>query len=89
MKQFIAFLMVIVFAFGWNAKGKDLVKGFNTISNEVQVALLQSTANNQGNTKVDATVLVQNTLFDLAVKEPYYLMNYGKTTNLFKNIINI
>lgn len=82
MKQFVAFLMVIVFAFGWNAKGKDLVKGFNTISNEVQVALLQSTANNQGNTKVDATVLVQNTLFDLAVKEPYYLMNYGKTTNI-------
>lgn len=82
MSQFVSFSLVIIFAFGWNYKGNDLVKWFNNISNEIQTTMIQSNSMDKNGSKKNSLISIQNTLFDLGVKEPYYLINYGKTTKI-------
>lgn len=76
-KQAASFAAVMVLAFGWNAKGAQYVTWFNNISTEVQASLLNAGSNSVGSTKEDAVTAMNNTLFELAIEEPYLLMNYG------------
>lgn len=77
LRQFLMFGGVLVLSFGWNMKANEFMRWFDTISNEVQSQLVSASSESQGTSGNNATVKVKNTFFNLAVKEPYYLMNYG------------
>lgn len=77
LRQFLMFGGVLVLSFGWNMKANEFMRWFDTISSEVQSQLVSASSESQGTSGNNATVKVKNTFFNLAVKEPYYLMNYG------------
>ncbi|WP_265460274.1 CD3337/EF1877 family mobilome membrane protein [Enterococcus sp. HY326] len=76
-KQAGSFAVVMILAFGWNAKGSEYVAWFNNISTEVQASLLNAGSNTGGGSKDEAVTAMNNTLFELSIQEPYLLMNYG------------
>lgn len=79
IKQLMAFSAVLIFAFAWNANAPRFVRWFDDISSEVQGELIRATARLQGGSAATPTGHAQNVLFELAIEEPYLLMNYGTT----------
>lgn len=77
LKQLMAFSAVMIFAFAWNANAPTFVRWFDDLSNEMQGELIRTTARLQGGTAATPVGHAQNVLFELAVEEPYLLMNYG------------
>lgn len=77
MRQFLSFACVLVFSFAWNSKASVFINWFNDLSNEAQSSLVSGVSASQQTTATNSVMMAQNALFELAIEEPYLLMNYG------------
>lgn len=79
ISQLLIFSAVMIFSFSWNSHAPTFIRWFDSISNEVQAELIRNTSRVQGSSNATPTSHAQNVLFELAIEEPYLLLNYGIT----------
>ncbi|HCE11918.1 MAG TPA: hypothetical protein DEQ24_04010 [Enterococcus sp.] len=77
MKQFFAFSAVVIMSMVWNNSATTIIRDFNSLTEEVQGNLIRTTSNAQSTNAATPVTHAQNTLFELAIEEPFLLMNYG------------
>ena len=77
MKQFFAFSAVVIMSMVWNNSATTIIRDFNSLTEEVQGNLIRTTSNAQSTNATTPVTHAQNTLFELAIEEPFLLMNYG------------
>lgn len=77
MKQFFAFSAVVIMSMVWNNSATTIIRDFNSLTEEVQGNLIRTTSNAQSSSATTPVTHAQNTLFELAIEEPFLLMNYG------------
>ncbi len=77
MKQFFAFSAVVIMSMVWNNSATTIIRDFNSLTEEVQGNLIRTTSNAQYTNATTPVTHAQNTLFELAIEEPFLLMNYG------------
>lgn len=76
-KQFFAFSAVVVMSMVWNNSATTIIRDFNSLTEEVQGNLIRTTSNAQSTNAATPVTHAQNTLFELAIEEPFLLMNFG------------
>ncbi|MBL1223915.1 oligosaccharide repeat unit polymerase [Enterococcus sp. BWR-S5] len=79
IRKFLLFVTVFIVGFVWNERAADIIKYVDTLAVELQADLMAVTSENQSNT-TNPTVKVRNTLFEMTIEEPFYLLNYGVTS---------
>lgn len=77
VKQFFAFSAVVIMSMVWNNSATTVIRDFNSLTEEVQGNLIRTTSNAQSTSATTPVTHAQNTLFELAIEEPFLLMNYG------------
>lgn len=77
MKQFFAFSAVVIMSMVWNNSATTIIRDFNSLTEEVQGNLIRTTSNAQSTNAATPVTHAQNTLFELAIEEPFLLMNFG------------
>lgn len=83
IRKFLLFVTVFIVGFVWNEKAGDIIKYADSLATELQADLMTITSEDQSGD--NATTKVRNSLFEMTVEEPFYLLNYGVTS---KNDIN-
>lgn len=76
-KQFFAFSAVVIISMVWNNSATTIIRDFNSLTEEVQGNLIRTTSNAQSTNATTPVTHAQNTLFELAIEEPFLLMNFG------------
>lgn len=76
-KQFFAFSAVVIMSMVWNNSATTIIRDFNSLTEEVQGNLIRTTSNAQSTNATTPVTHAQNTLFELAIEEPFLLMNFG------------
>ncbi|WP_159160510.1 CD3337/EF1877 family mobilome membrane protein [Enterococcus casseliflavus] len=76
-KQFFAFSAVVIISMVWNNSATKIIRDFNSLTEEVQGNLIRTTSNAQSTNATTPVTHAQNTLFELAIEEPFLLMNFG------------
>ena len=76
-KQFFAFSAVVIMSMVWNNSATTIIRDFNSLTEEVQGNLIRTTSNAQSTNAATPVTHAQNTLFELAIEEPFLLMNFG------------
>lgn len=76
-KQLFAFSAVVIMSMVWNNSATTVIRDFNSLTEEVQGNLIRTTSNAQSTNAATPVTHAQNTLFELAIEEPFLLMNYG------------
>lgn len=76
-KQFFAFSAVVIISMVWNNSATTIIRDFNSLTEEVQGNLIRTTSNAQSTNVTTPVTHAQNTLFELAIEEPFLLMNFG------------
>jgi hypothetical protein len=77
VKQFFAFSVVVIMSMVWNNSATTIIRDFNSLTEEVQGNLIRTTSNAQSSSAATPVTHAQNTLFELAIEEPFLLMNFG------------
>ncbi|MBP1047144.1 hypothetical protein I6N96_12755 [Enterococcus sp. BWM-S5] len=78
INKFLTFIAIFLVGFVWNEKAGEIIKYADSLASELQADLMTITSEDQSGD--DATTKVRNSLFEMTVEEPFYLLNYGVTS---------
>lgn len=80
-KTAMTFLVVFSISFVINRNGEELLRGFNNISDEISNSIVDYADSSTEYSGESGVTSIRNTLFDISIKEPYYLMNYNELSS--------
>lgn len=79
IRKFMLFVALFITGYVWNNQAGNIIKYADTLAIELQADLMTATSESQSEA-ADSTTKIRNTLFEMTIQEPFYLLNYGVTS---------